>query len=75
MLGGASDYSTIHEGIIAPIPSGVIKDKVEQFTYEVLATGSIDDISVIVCSNSNNDLIVYKLSVYVPSSIENVWSC
>lgn len=75
MLGGASDYSTIHEGIIAPIPSGVIKDKVEQFTYEVLATGSIDDISVIVCSNSNNDLIVYKLSVYVPSSIEKVWSC
>ena len=78
MLGGASDYSTIHEGIIAPIPSGVvIGNKIEDVpSHEVLATGSIDEISVIVCSNSNNDLIVYKLSVTAnPIKVDTVWEC
>jgi hypothetical protein len=77
MLGGASDYSTIHEGIIAPIPSGVvIGNKIEDVpSHEVLATGSIDEISVIVCA-VDNKIIVYKLSVTAnPIKVDTVWEC
>ena len=75
MLGGASDYSTIHEGIITPIPSGVIKGRIKEFSYEILATGSINDTSVIVCSK-NNSIIVYKFPSITnnPTQIEEVWS-
>ena len=77
MLGGASDYSTIHEGIIAPIPSGVvIGNKIKDVPiHEVLATGSIDEISVIVCA-VDDKIVVYKISVTAnPIDVDTVWEC
>ena len=56
MLGGASDYSTIREGVVSPVPIGrdaepfVFKtNEIGQYP-EIIATDSIDDISIVMMS-------------------------
>ena len=73
MLGGASDYSTIREGVISPVPVG--RDT-EPFVFrtnnigqdpKIIATESIDNISIIICSDERNDLIVFKIDPDSPT--------
>ena len=68
LLGGAGDYSTVHEGIITPVPSGMDID-MSQFTdysnngeQEILAVDSVDDLGTIITTNGTN-LIVYRIVI------------
>lgn len=66
MLGGYTDYSTLHEGIVAPVPKGSLIYVQNQNAYKrngeqtILAINSVDDICTIV-TNAGNSLIVYRL--------------
>lgn len=66
MLGGYTDYSTLHEGIVAPVPKGSLIYVQNKNAYKsngeqtILAINSVDDICTIV-TNAGNSLIVYRL--------------
>jgi len=79
MLGGASDYSTIREGVVSPVPIG--RDE-EPFVFktneigqypEIIATDSIDDISIVICSDDTDDIAVFKINPDSPSNPELIW--
>ena len=79
MLGGASDYSTIREGVVSPVPVG--RDA-EPFVFEtndiqdpkIIATESIDNISIIVCSYRKDGLVVFKIDPDSPTDYpEIIW--
>ena len=69
LLGGAGDYSTVHEGIITPVPSGMDID-ISQLTskysdngeQEILAVDSVDDLGTIITTNGTA-LIVYRIVI------------
>lgn len=79
MLGGASDYSTIREGVVSPVPIGrdaepfVFKtNEIGQYP-EIIATDSIDDISIVICSDDTDDIAVFKIDPDSPSNPELIW--
>lgn len=57
--GQNDSYSTLHEGVITPVPKGLQIDTIENFVGDILAVNSIDNICVIVAQN-NYDLWVYR---------------
>lgn len=72
LLGGAGDYSTVHEGIITPVPSGMDID-MSKFTsehsaynkngeQEILAVDSVDNLGTIITTNGTA-LIVYRIVI------------
>ena len=64
LLGGASDYSSVREGIVAPVPEGVVAYENENFNDTILAVKSVDNLCIIVSTdNEKRDLSVYKAYV------------
>ena len=67
-LGGASDYSTLREGIVTPEPAGkLVSDEYQiddsEGDIEILAVDSVDNIHILVCSDTSNNLIVYRVNL------------
>lgn len=60
LLGGASDYSSVREGIVAPVPDGIHSKTIVDFTDTVLSVKSVDNLCVIVSKNDAGDLNVYR---------------
>lgn len=63
-LGGVNDFSTVHEGMVTPVPAGTpidVKSYVNVYgtDQEILAVDSIEDYYIII-SSSSNALIVYR---------------
>jgi len=60
LLGGASDYSSVREGIVAPVPEGVVAYEKTNFNDTILAVKSVDDLCIIISTDNNRNLNVYK---------------
>ena len=61
-IGGHGDYSSLHEGIVAPVPSG-INVQIEQQLPEqkIIYAGSIERIVVVITNTiGENDINVYR---------------
>ena len=65
-LGGTSDYSTLQEGIITPVPAGKEALSIAQTTIgnneTILAVKSVEDLAVIISVDGNDNLVVRKLT-------------
>ena len=64
-LGGYTDYSSLHEGIVTPVPSGLDVVKSSNISSlsgkRILYVGTIDRLGVIITTTgNNNDMDVYR---------------
>jgi hypothetical protein len=64
-LGGYTDYSSLHEGIVTPVPSGLDVVKSSNIPSlsgkRILYVGTIDRLGVIITTTgNNNDMDVYR---------------
>ena len=60
LLGGASDYSSVREGIVAPVPDGIQTFIKEEFDDDILSVKCVDRLCIIVTKNGGGDLNVYR---------------
>lgn len=63
LLGGADDYSSLHEGIVTPVLQGIDITTLPFTDNKILAVDSVDRLCTIVASNDNGDLSVYRLDI------------
>ena len=63
LLGGASDYSSVREGIVAPVPDGIQTFIKEEFDDDILSVKCVDRLCIIVTKNGDGDLNVYRTHI------------
>ena len=80
-LGNSSEYSSVHEGIVAPVPFGTyIKQYSIENNQRIIATESVDGLSIVITTNGS-DLHVYKFyidesnSINTSNNIKEIWRC
>ena len=74
LLGNSGEYSSVHEGIVAPVPNGVATNQYNiSSDQRIIAVESIDDISIVITTNGT-DLRIYKFHIG-DQSIKEVWYC
>lgn len=62
-LGSSGDYSSVHEGIVTPVPSGVgITINNNEISGKIIAVESIERLGVIITADGR-DMNVYKIKV------------
>jgi len=64
LLGSSGDYSSVHEGIVTPVPSGVSIDSLGTISnnQRIIAVCSVDQLAIVVTTN-DSDLHVWKFTV------------
>lgn len=63
LLGGASDYSSVREGIVAPVPDGIQTFIKKEFDDDILSVKCVDRLCIIVTKNDGGDLNVYRTHI------------
>lgn len=76
-LGGKDDYASVHEGIIAPVPSGLNLSSLGSNVGRILAIRSIDNIAILVTVKSTT-MYIYRFDLdettnQVTSDIREIW--
>lgn len=61
-LGGKDDYASVHEGIIAPVPSGLYVDYAKVDEGTILAVKSVDNIAIVITSTGRY-MNIYRFDV------------
>lgn len=79
-LGGASDYSTLREGIVTPVPEGELVSNQYQIygsegEIEILSVDSVDDIHILVCSDEHDNLLVERINLDDYQTSDLIWKC
>ena len=77
-LGGKDDYASVHEGIIAPIPSGLDLSSLGSNVGRILAVKSIDNIAILVTVKGTS-MYIYRFDLdettnQVTSGIREIWN-
>lgn len=77
-LGGASDYSTLREGIVTPVPKGELVSNQYQIygsngEIEILSVDSVDDIHILVCSDEQDNLLVERINLDDYQASDLIW--
>lgn len=77
-LGGASDYSTLREGIVTPVPAGeLVSDQYQIYgsngEVEILSVDSVDDIHILVCSDEEDNLLVERINLDDYQASDLIW--
>lgn len=79
LLSSSGDYSSVHEGIVTPVPSGVDLSSLSLNVpnQRIIAVCSVDQIAIVVSTNGS-DLYVWKFTVNeetntVSTPIKKVW--
>ena len=79
LLGGADDYSSLHEGIVTPVLQGIDISTLSFADKKILAVDSVDRLCTIVASNDSGDLSVYRLDINEEEnqieSFKELWRC
>lgn len=63
-LGGKDDYASVHEGIIAPVPSGlnIVELQSRGKIGRIIAVKSIDNMAIII-STDNKNMNIYRIDI------------
>lgn len=61
-LGGKDDYASVHEGIIAPVPSGLILDSLNRNVGRILAVKSVDNVAILITVKSST-MYIYRFDL------------